>query len=107
MRPFVVVFLFVMFWVIFWPECLIFAAVDHGEIQTKTSITDRSIAIPEWNDWKRVFLLKDYNTRVVIFGTTLLGMAAGMIGSFALLRKRALMGDALSHATLPGIALAF
>lgn len=40
-------------------------------------------------------------------GTTLLGLAAGVIGSFTLLRKRALMGDALSHATLPGIALAF
>src|SRR5690606_24585484 len=56
---------------------------------------------------KRVFFLEDYNTRIVILGTTLLGMSAGMIGSFALLRKRALMGDALSHATLPGIALAF
>jgi manganese/zinc/iron transport system permease protein len=54
-----------------------------------------------------VILLEDYNTRVVIAGTTLLGCAAGMVGSFTLLRKRALMGDALSHATLPGIALAF
>tara|TARA_R110002111_G_scaffold256979_2_gene324600 strand:- start:83875 stop:85386 length:1512 start_codon:yes stop_codon:yes gene_type:complete len=91
----------------FWPQSVVFAAADSGEIQTRESITDRSIAIPEWKDWKRVFLLQDYNTRVVILGTTLLGMAAGMIGSFALLRKRALMGDALSHATLPGIAIAF
>jgi len=52
-------------------------------------------------------MLEDYNTRVVVLGTTLLGCAAGMVGSFTLLRKRALMGDALSHATLPGIALAF
>lgn len=103
MRPFVLVFLLA----IFWPECLIFAASEKGEVQSQSSITDRSIAIPEWNDWKRVFLLKDYNTRIVVLGTTLLGMAAGMIGSFALLRKRALMGDALSHATLPGIAIAF
>jgi len=103
MRPFVLVFLFASFW----PECLILAATEPGKIQTQQSITDRSIAIPEWNDWKRVFLLKDYNTRIVVLGTTLLGMAAGMIGSFALLRKRALMGDALSHATLPGIAIAF
>lgn len=89
------------------PPCFVFAAEDAREIQTQQSITDRSIAVPEWNDWKRVFLLQDYNTRIVILGTTLLGMAAGMIGSFALLRKRALMGDALSHATLPGIAIAF
>jgi manganese/zinc/iron transport system permease protein len=54
-----------------------------------------------------VLLLEDYNTRVVVLGTMLLGSAAGMVGSFTLLRKRALMGDALSHATLPGIGLAF
>ncbi|MEM1424621.1 MAG: iron chelate uptake ABC transporter family permease subunit, partial [Planctomycetota bacterium] len=48
-----------------------------------------------------------FNTNTVIAGTTLLGLAAGVIGVFALLRKRSLMTDALSHATLPGIALAF
>jgi manganese/zinc/iron transport system permease protein len=54
-----------------------------------------------------VLTFKDYNTRVVIAGTTLLGLAAGWIGTFLLLRKRALLSDAISHATLPGIALAF
>ncbi len=48
-----------------------------------------------------------YNTAVVVAGTTMLGLAAGVVGVFALLRKRALMSDALSHATLPGIAGAF
>ncbi len=48
-----------------------------------------------------------YNTNVVIAGTTLLGLAAGVIGTFALLRKRSLVTDALAHATLPGVALAF
>ena len=57
--------------------------------------------------WLRVLTLADYNTRVVVVGTGLLGLAAGLVGSFALLRRRALMGDALSHATLPGIGLAF
>jgi manganese/zinc/iron transport system permease protein len=52
-------------------------------------------------------ILQDYNTRVVIIGTTLLGLAAGLVGTFLLLRKRALLSDALSHATLPGIALTF
>lgn len=103
MRPFVLAFLFTLFW----PQFSLIASVEHREIHTQKSITDRSISLPEWKDWKRVFLLKDYNTRIVVLGTTLLGMAAGMIGSFALLRKRALMGDALSHATLPGIAFAF
>lgn len=56
---------------------------------------------------QRVLSLRDYNTRVVIAGVSLLGLAAGGIGTFLLLRKRSLTADALSHATLPGIALAF
>ncbi len=71
------------------------------------TITDRSIAWPTADEWARVFTLRDYNTRVVLTGTALLGLAAGVLGCFTLLRKRALMGDALSHATLPGIGLAF
>ena len=75
--------------------------------RTDRSITDRSVQWPSWQTWRRTLLMQDYNTRVVVLGTTLLGLAAGTIGSFTLLRKRALMGDALSHATLPGLALAF
>lgn len=48
-----------------------------------------------------------FNATLVVIGTTLLGLAAGAVGAFMLLRKRALMSDALSHATLPGVALAF
>ncbi|MEO0529525.1 MAG: iron chelate uptake ABC transporter family permease subunit [Planctomycetota bacterium] len=55
----------------------------------------------------QALLLVDYNTRVVVLGATLLGLGAGVVGSFTLMRKRALIGDALSHATLPGIAIAF
>ena len=71
------------------------------------SLTNRAVSWPDWRQWKRVLLLHDYNTRVVMLGTTLLGLAAGLVGSFTLLRRRALMGDALSHATLPGVGLAF
>ncbi len=55
----------------------------------------------------RLLTLADYNTRVVILGTALLGCAAGVVGSFTLLRKRALVGDAISHAMLPGLGLAY
>lgn len=48
-----------------------------------------------------------YNTAVVLAGSSLLGAAAGLIGSFAVLRRRALLGDALAHAAYPGICLAF
>lgn len=47
-----------------------------------------------------------YNTLVVLAGCALLGLAAGTIGAFALLRGRALMADAMGHAALPGVALA-
>lgn len=35
------------------------------------------------------------------------GLASGSIGAFVVLRRMALVGDALSHVALPGIALAF
>ena len=48
-----------------------------------------------------------YNTRVVLLGASLLGLAAGIIGTFLLLRRRALIGDVVGHCALPGIAVAF
>lgn len=55
----------------------------------------------------RVLSLQDHNTRVVILGTAMLGFASGLVGCLTLLRRRALVGDALAHAALPGIAIAF
>lgn len=49
----------------------------------------------------------DANARWVLAGCTLLGISSGVLGSFALLRRRALLGDALAHAALPGVCLAF
>lgn len=49
----------------------------------------------------------DPNVRTVSFGTMFLGMSASIVGTFAFLRKRALVGDAIAHAILPGIAIAF
>ena len=48
-----------------------------------------------------------YNATLVTIGALLLGLAAGVGGSFLFLRKRALVSDAVSHATLPGVGLAF
>ena len=48
-----------------------------------------------------------YNAALVAVGATLLGIAAGVTGTFLFLRKRALVSDAVAHATLPGIGLAF
>lgn len=52
------------------------------------------------------FLL-DPNTQWILAGTILLGICSGVIGCFAYLRKQSLMGDALAHAALPGICIAF
>lgn len=48
-----------------------------------------------------------YNAALVAVGATLLGFAAGASGTFLFLRKRALVSDAVAHATLPGVGLAF
>jgi manganese/zinc/iron transport system permease protein len=48
-----------------------------------------------------------FNTTVVMLGAAALGCAAGAAGTFAMLRRRALVSDAVAHGTLPGIAAAF
>jgi manganese/zinc/iron transport system permease protein len=52
-------------------------------------------------------LLSDHTLRIVALGSGVLGATGGALGSFAVLRGQSLLGDALSHAALPGIALAF
>jgi manganese/zinc/iron transport system permease protein len=49
----------------------------------------------------------DYTLRTVVLGSSILGIVSGALGSFAVLRRQSLLGDAVSHAALPGIALAF
>ncbi len=46
-------------------------------------------------------------TQKVVLGTALLGGTAGVVGSFAVLRRRSLVGDMLAHAALPGVCLVF
>lgn len=48
-----------------------------------------------------------YNATLVTLGAMMLGAAAGVTGTFLYLRKRALVSDAIAHATLPGVGLAF
>jgi manganese/zinc/iron transport system permease protein len=48
-----------------------------------------------------------YNTLVVAAGVAAVGFAAGVVGCFAMLRRRALVGDAAAHASLAGVAGAF
>jgi manganese/zinc/iron transport system permease protein len=52
-------------------------------------------------------LFANYTFQVVALGTAILGIVSGALGCFAVLRKQSLIGDAMSHAALPGIVLAF
>lgn len=52
-------------------------------------------------------LLTDYTFQIVSLGSALIGIISGVLGSFAVIRKESLLGDAVSHSALPGIALAF
>lgn len=60
-----------------------------------------------WAQALRFFSFEDPSLRFALAGSILLGICCGLMGSFLVVRKLALMGDALSHAVLPGVALGF
>lgn len=52
-------------------------------------------------------LTHNYTLQIILVGTAVLGGLSGLLGSFAVLKKQSLLGDAISHAALPGICLSF
>lgn len=62
-------------------------------------------------DWERVFVVpwtEDFNITLWIVLTGFLASAAcGLVGNFLLLRRMALVGDAISHSVLFGLVAAF
>lgn len=50
---------------------------------------------------------QDYTLRNVLLGTAWIGVVGGSLGTIAFLRRQSLLGDVISHATLPGVALSF
>lgn len=63
------------------------------------------------SDWSgqiaRFLTLQDASVRYALLGSVLLGLGCGLLGSFIVVRRMALVGDALSHAVLPGVAIGF
>lgn len=53
------------------------------------------------------FSFQDPNVRYVVFGSVLLSVSSAIVGCFTFLKKKALLGDVVSHAVLPGICLSF
>jgi manganese/zinc/iron transport system permease protein len=54
-----------------------------------------------------LLLQSGYNATLVTLGAMALGMAMGAVGAFLFLRRRSLVPDAMAHATLPGVGIAF
>ena len=52
-------------------------------------------------------IITEYSFIVVAIGTMLLAMATGIVGTISILKGQSLIGDAVGHASLPGIILAF
>jgi manganese/zinc/iron transport system permease protein len=57
--------------------------------------------------WDALTLQLGYNATLVTLGAMMLGVGAGATGTYLYLGKRALVSDAISHATLPGVVLGF
>jgi manganese/zinc/iron transport system permease protein len=58
-------------------------------------------------DFWYFFTFQDPSITWVVLGITLLGIGSAYVGTFSFLDKKALLGDAISHAVLPGICLGF
>ena len=58
-------------------------------------------------DFVYFFTFQDPSITWVVLGITLLGIGSAYVGTFSFLDKKALLGDAISHAVLPGICLGF
>lgn len=93
MRQFLPFVLLALFLVV--PEAA--HAVRINELSDST-MTERAV---------RFFTFQDPSLRNALAGSMLLGVCCGLMGTFLVVRKLALMGDALSHAVLPGVALGF
>jgi manganese/zinc/iron transport system permease protein len=98
---------FVAFCLLAFPDLSTSATENTSNPQPLPPRTRTHIDWPSGAEILEVLSLQNYNTRLVVLGTSLLGITSGLVGTFLLLRRRSLMGDALSHATLPGIGIAF
>ena len=77
------------------PELALAARINE---LTESTLLDRTV---------RFFTFRDPSLRNALLGSMLLGVCCGLMGAFLVVRKLSLLGDALSHAVLPGVALGF
>ncbi len=81
-------------------SCVISASAHAAKVSdiSSTNVGEQAL---------RFFTFQDPSLRYALIGSILLGITCGLLGSFIVVRKMALVGDALSHAVLPGVALGF
>lgn len=79
-------------------------------LSIEPALAARISDITETSFWERAvrfFTFRDTSLRYALGGTLLLGISCGLMGAFLVVRKLALMSDALSHAVLPGVMIGF
>jgi len=90
-----------------WPSIAAAEGMSEHASHDHKSLDDTEWKWPSWDETVRIVTMRDYNTRIPMLGMLLLGVCGGCVGTFMLLRKRSLISDVVSHASLSGIAAAF
>ena len=90
-----------------WSLPLLLIVIELSQPDQCQGAEAAAAALTAQSGWLTSLLRNHYNLLVVFTGTTMLGMTAGAVGTLMVLRRRALVADVVSHAALPGIALAF
>jgi ABC-type Mn2+/Zn2+ transport system permease subunit/Mn-dependent DtxR family transcriptional regulator len=87
-------------WLVAWLFAVVVLPANAAKIGelTDTSIGEQAL---------RFLTLEDPVVRYALLGSVLLGIVCGLLGGFLVVRRMALVGDALSHAVLPGVAMGF
>lgn len=65
------------------------------------------VEVSGWEQAARFLSLRDTSVQLALAGAVLLGATCGLLGSFLVVRRLALVGDVLSHAVLPGVTAGF
>jgi manganese/zinc/iron transport system permease protein len=59
------------------------------------------------SDFIEFISLSNPTVKIVLIGVILISFSSSLVGNFAFLRKRAMLGDAISHSVFPGVCLSF
>ncbi|HMO66318.1 MAG TPA: metal ABC transporter permease, partial [Verrucomicrobiota bacterium] len=81
--------------------------IHHSLLGLVSTLTPDTLTPDLPGQFVRFLTLADPAVRAALLGAVLLGVSCGLLGSLIVVRRLALVGDALSHAVLPGVAVGF